>query len=109
MQKQVSQASQRGDKQAVYDLQQRLMESEAARLLAVRRVAEENQGKDTAGVDGIKSLSPKERLAMASTIHPKYWNEQRPMPVRRVWVPKPGTAQRRPLAILPMLDRCKRW
>jgi RNA-directed DNA polymerase len=73
------------------------------------KVSEENQGKDTAGVDGIKSLGPKERLAMASTIHPKYWNEQRPMPVRRVWVPKPGTAQRRPLAILPMLDRCKRW
>src|SRR5215470_10602215 len=70
MQKQIAQASQRGDKQAVYDLQQRLMESEAARLLAVRRAAEENQGKDTAGVDGIKSLSPKERLVMASTIHP---------------------------------------
>ncbi len=107
MQKQIAQASQRGDKQAVYDLQQRLMESEAARLLAVRRVAEENQGKDTAGVDGIKSLSPKERLAMASTIHPRYWNYQPPMPVRRVWVPKPGTAERRPLAILPMIDRCK--
>jgi RNA-directed DNA polymerase len=107
MQKQISQASKLGDKQAVYDLQQRLMESEAARLLAVRRVAEENQGKDTAGVDGIKSLGPKERLAMASTIHPKYWNYQPPMPVRRVWVPKPGTAQRRPLAILPMIDRCK--
>src|SRR5205823_9593755 len=87
MQKQIAQASQRGDKQAVHDLQQRLMESEAARLLAVRRVAEENQGKDTAGVDGIKSLGPKERLAMASTIHPKYWNYQPPMPVRRVWVP----------------------
>lgn len=83
------------------------MESEAARLLAVRRVAEENQGKDTAGVDGIKSLGPRERLAMASTIHPKYWNQQPPMPVRRVWVPKPGTAERRPLAILPMIDRCK--
>ena len=107
MQKQIAQASQRGDKQAVHDLQQRLMESEAARLLAVRRVAEENQGKDTAGVDGIKSLGPKERLAMASTIHPKYWNYQPPMPVRRVWVPKSGTAERRPLAILPMIDRCK--
>src|SRR3989454_5335345 len=107
MQKQIAQASQRGDKQAVQDLQQRLMESEAARLLAVRRVAEENQGKDTAGVDGIKSLSPQERLAMASTIHPKYWNYQPPMPVRRVWVPKPGTNERRPLAILPMIDRCK--
>src|SRR5437764_15446629 len=78
MQKQIFQATQRGDKQAVHDLQQRLMESEAARLLAVRRVAEENQGKDTAGVDGIKSLGPKERLAMASTIHPKYWSYQPP-------------------------------
>src|SRR5579864_3746977 len=107
MQKQIAQASQRGDKQAVHNLQQQLMESEAARLLAVRRAAEENQGKDTAGVDGIKSLSPKERLAMASAIHPKYWNYQPPMPVRRVWVPKPGTAERRPLAILPMIDRCK--
>ena len=107
MQKQIAQAAQRGDKQAVHDLQQRLMESEAARLLAVRRVAEENQGKDTAGVDGIKSLSPQERLAMASTIHPKYWNYQPPLPVRRVWVSKPGTAERRPLAILPMIDRCK--
>jgi len=107
LQKQIAQAAQRGDRQAVYDLQQRLMESEAARLLAVRRVAEENQGKDTAGVDGIKSLSAKERLAMASTIHPKYWSYQPPMPVRRVWVPKPGTNERRPLAILPMIDRCK--
>src|SRR5256714_15551853 len=78
MQKQISQASQRGDKQAVHTLQQRLMESEAARLLAVRRVTEENQGKDTAGVDGIKSLTPKERLAMASAIHPKNWNRQPP-------------------------------
>src|SRR5437660_7008328 len=107
MQKQISQASQRGDKEAVHILQQRLMESEAARLVAVRRVAEENQGKNTAGVDGVKSLGPKERLAMASAIHPKYWNYQPPMPVRRVWVPKPGTAERRPLAIRPMIDRCK--
>ena len=107
MQKQIAQASQRGDKQAVYDLQQRLMESEAARLLAVRRAAEENQGKDTAGVDGIKSLSQEQRLAMASSIHPRYWNGQPPLPVRRVWIPKPGTTERRPLAILPMIDRCK--
>ena len=106
-QKQIAQASRRGDRQAMHDLQQRLMESEAARLLAVRRVAEENQGKDTAGVDGIKSLGPGERLAMASTIHPQNWNYQPSMPVRRVWVPKAGTAERRPLAILPMIDRCK--
>jgi RNA-directed DNA polymerase len=107
LQKQIAQASKLSDKQAVHDLQQRLMESEAARLLAVRRVAEENQGKDTAGIDGIKSLGLRERLAMASAIHPKYWHEQPPLPVRRVWIPKPETGQRRPLAILPMIDRCK--
>ena len=107
VQKQISQACQRGDKQAVHTLQQRLMELEAARLLAVRRVTEENQGKHTAGVDGVKSLGPKERLAMASAIHPNHWNHQPPMPVRRVWIPKPGTTERRPLAILPMIDRCK--
>jgi len=106
-QKQIAQASLRGDRQAVYDLQQRLMESEAARLLAVRRVAGENQGRDTAGVDGVKSLGLEERLAMASAIHPRNWNYQPPMPVRRVWIPKTGTAERRPLAILSMIDRCK--
>jgi len=107
MQKQISQACQHGDNQAVYTLQQRLMESEAARLLAVHRVTEENQGKDTAGVDGIKSLTPAERLAMASAIHPRHWNQQLSMPVRRVWIARPGTTERRPLAILPMIDRCK--
>src|SRR5436305_13099130 len=70
MQKQIAQACQRGDKPAMHNLQQRLMESEAARLLAVRRVTEENQGKHTAGVDGVKSLTTQERLAMASAIHP---------------------------------------
>src|SRR2546423_15369562 len=66
MQKQIFQASQRGDKQAVHTLQQRLMESQAARLLAVRRASEENQGKNTAGVVGVTSLGPKERRAVAA-------------------------------------------
>ncbi|HZS79701.1 MAG TPA: reverse transcriptase domain-containing protein [Ktedonobacteraceae bacterium] len=107
MQMQITQACQRGDRQAVHSLQQRLMESEAARLLAVHKAAEENQGKHTAGVDGVKSLSQSERVAMAALIHPRHWKQQLPMPVRRVWMPKPGTTERRPLAILPMIDRCK--
>lgn len=107
MQKQISQAYRHGDKQTVYNLQQRLLESEAARLLAVHRITEENQGKDTAGVDGVKSLTPAERLKMASTIHPANWDHQQPGPVRRVWIPKPGTNEQRPLAILTMIDRCK--
>lgn len=91
----------------MHALQQQLLLSDAACLLAVRRATEENDGKDTAGVDGVKSLTPNERLAMATNINPAYWSQQTPQPVRRVWLPKPGTAERRPLGILPMIDRCK--
>src|ERR1051326_121524 len=107
MQKQIAHAYQHGERQTVYSLQQRLMESEAARLLAVRRVTGESQGKDTPGVDGVKSLTPAEQLAMAAMIHPANWKDQQFEPVRRVWIPKPGSDERRPLAILPMIDRCK--
>ncbi|MCC5659588.1 reverse transcriptase N-terminal domain-containing protein [Nostoc sp. XA010] len=57
-------ASSRGDVKAVRRLQKTLMRSWSAKMLAVRRVTEDNQGKKTAGVDGVKSLSPSKRLAM---------------------------------------------
>ncbi len=68
------------------------MKSEAARLLAVRRVTQENQGKKTAGVDGVKSVKPHARLAMASHRHPQNWEQQTPRPVRRVWIPYVDTS-----------------
>ncbi len=46
---------------AVYRMQKLLLKSEAARLLAVRRVTQDNQGKQTAGVDGVKSVPPNKR------------------------------------------------
>src|SRR5215469_6205206 len=70
IQKRIYQASQRGNTQAVHQLQKLLMKSEAARLLAVRRVTQDNQGKKTAGVDGVKSVKPKDRLVMVKAIHP---------------------------------------
>src|SRR5437762_6321425 len=73
IQKRIYRASQRGNTQAVHKLQKLLMKSEAARLLAVRRVTQDNQGKKTAGVDGIKSVKPKARLVLAKHIHPKHW------------------------------------
>ena len=73
IQKRIYRANQRGDTRAVHKLQKLLMKSEAARLLAVRRVTQDNQGKKTAGIDGIKSVPPTGRLAMADQIHPKHW------------------------------------
>jgi hypothetical protein len=57
LQARIAQASQQGDPRTVHTLQQQLFASEAARLLAVRRVTQDNEGKDTAGVDGVKSFS----------------------------------------------------
>jgi hypothetical protein len=65
LQKRIYKASQAGDIRRVHQLQRLLLKSRAAKLLAVRRVSQDNRGKHTAGVDGIKSLTPPQRLAVA--------------------------------------------
>ena len=99
IQKRIFRAEQRGDQRAVQKLQKLLMKSRAARLLAVRRVTQDNQGKKTAGIDGMKSVKPAGRLAMAEHIHPKHWKQMKAKPVRRVYIPKPGKLEKRPLGI----------
>src|SRR5436190_10601826 len=99
IQKRIYRASQRGNTRAVHKLQKLLMKSEAARLIAVRRVTQDNQGKKTAGIDGIKSVPSKQRLVMARQIHPKQWEKHSPKPVRRIYIPKPGKEEKRPLGI----------
>src|SRR5438128_3534202 len=86
IQKRIFRAEQRGDQRAVQKLQKLLMKSRAARLLAVRRVTQDNQGKKTAGIDGMKSVKPAGRLAMAERIHPKHWKQMKIKPVRRVYL-----------------------
>jgi len=107
IQKRIYRASERGNTRAVHKLQKLLMKSEAARFLAVRRVTQENQGKKTAGIDGIKSVHPKQRLVMAASIHPKHWKGKNVHPVRRVYIPKPGKAEKRPLGIPIMETRAQ--
>jgi RNA-directed DNA polymerase len=77
------------------------MKSWSARALAVRRVTQDNTGKKTAGVDGKKSLSPEARLKLVNKL--KLGSKVRP--TRRVWIPKPGTEEKRPLGIPTMEDR----
>ncbi|WP_211243775.1 group II intron reverse transcriptase/maturase [Runella limosa] len=101
LQKRIYLASLRGDSRQVRQLQKLLSKSRSARLLAVRKVTQDNQGKQTAGVDGIKSLTGKQRLRLSQTIHFR----QRAKPLRRVWIPKPGSTEKRPLGIPVMQDR----
>ena len=92
LQKRIFKASQRGDVGTMRRLQKLLMKSFAAKCLAVRRVTQDNQGKSTAGVDGIKSLTPKQRLELVETL--KLGTKARA--TRRVMIPKPGKAEKRP-------------
>jgi RNA-directed DNA polymerase len=77
------------------------MKSWYAKLLATRRVTQDNRGKKAAGVDGVRSLTPPQRLRLAHqlTLHLKA------KPVRRVWIPTPGPEEQRPLGIPVMYDR----
>jgi RNA-directed DNA polymerase len=101
LQTRIYRASERGDVKAVHRLQRLLMSSRAAKCLAVRRVTQDNRGKKTAGVDGVKSLTLSERFALTLSLTPL----PKARPVRRVWIPKPGKTERRPLGIPTMRDR----
>lgn len=71
--------------------------------LAVKRVTQLNTGKKTAGIDGVKSLSQSQRLKLANELK----IEGKSSPVRRIWIPKPGKSEKRPLGIPTMTDRAK--
>lgn len=101
LQKRIYKASQRGDVKAFRRLQKTLMKSWYARVLSVRRVTQDNAGKKTAGVDGVKSLSPVARFRLVTKL--KLGTKVKP--TRRVYIPKPGTEEKRPLGIPTMYDR----
>ena len=63
LQQRIYQAANCGDVKRVHNLQRLLLSSYSARLLAVRRVTQDNRGKRTPGVDGVASLTPPERMA----------------------------------------------
>ncbi|MBR8841051.1 MAG: group II intron reverse transcriptase/maturase [Stigonema ocellatum SAG 48.90 = DSM 106950] len=101
LQQRIYRASRRGDTRAFRRLQKTLMNSWSARALAVRRVTQDNTGKKTAGVDGRHSLTPKQRLTLIGELN----LGTKVSPTRRVWIPKPGTDQKRPLGIPTIKDR----
>ena len=101
LQKRIFQASNRGDVKAVRKLQNILIRSWSAKCIAVRRVTQDNQGKNTAGVDGVKSLSPKQRTTLVNSL--KLTGKSKP--TRRVMIPKPGSEEKRSLGIPTINDR----
>lgn len=101
LQNRIYKASKRGDVKQIHSLQRLLTKSRSARYLAVKRITQDNKGKKTAGVDGIKSLTPKQREKLAENLLFK----NTASPTRRVWIPKPGKDEKRPLGIPTIEDR----
>ncbi len=98
-------ASQAGDLKKVRNMQKLMLRSRSNTLLSVRRVTEINAGRATAGVDGKVVLMSQSKAELAD------WVQHRarpwiPMPVKRVFIPKPGTTKKRGLGIPVIVDRC---
>lgn len=104
LQKRIYRAQARGNTKVVHSLQRLLMKSRAARTLAVRRVTQDNHGKKTAGIDGVKAVGPMVRLLFVEKLRTPEAITARP--VRRVLIPKAGKPHEfRPLGIPVLLDR----
>jgi len=98
----IAQATMAGDWRRVKRLQRLLTHSFYGRCLAVRRVTE-NRGRKTPGVDGETWGTPPAKLRAAKRLSEK--RSYRPKPLKRVWIPKPGKKEKRPLGIPTMFDR----
>ena len=105
-QNRIYRAAKRAEHRHIRRLQKLLLRSRAAKLLAVRQVTQENQGKKPPGVAGVATLTPPERLELGQPLH----LEDTAAPVRRVSIPKPGPTEPRPLGIPTRAARAKqRW
>ena len=90
-------AAKAGDLARVRRLQKLMLRSHSNTLLSVRRVTERNAGRLTAGVDGEVALTDEAKTQLVSRVHDPA-DVFKAMPVRRVFIPKPGGKQR-PLGI----------
>jgi RNA-directed DNA polymerase len=100
LQARIVKATQEGRWGKVKALQRLLTHSFAAKVLAVKRVTD-NQGKRTAGVDGKLWGTPATKLKAIESLQCRGYQ---PQPLRRVYIPK-ANGKLRPLGIPTMKDR----
>ena len=95
LQARIVKATQMGRWGKVHALQRLLTHAFSAKVLAVKRVTE-NQGKRTAGVDKIIWDTPEQKAMAVATLRQHGY---RALPLRRVYIPKHGGTGQRPLSI----------
>ncbi|MEV0566881.1 group II intron reverse transcriptase/maturase [Dactylosporangium sp. NPDC050588] len=96
-------ASRAGDLKKVRNLQKLMLRSRSNALVSVRRVAQQNAGRKTPGIDGRTALSPSLKTDLVEQVQ-RQRTTWRPRPVRRVFIPK-ANGKKRGLGIPVMMDR----
>jgi len=102
LQHRIFMAKVRGDVKAMESLQRLLVSSWTAKLLAIRKVGQENSGRKTPGIDGVVSISNEDREGLLKD--GLGLEDYISSPVRRVFIPK-ANGKMRPLGIPTMKDR----
>ena len=102
LQRRIYRAAQAENWTVVRSLQKLVLNSWSARCLAVRHVTQDNRGKTTPGVDGVASIPPEQRLDLVNGLRAL---TRKADPLRRIYIPKPGKDEQRPLSIPTMRDR----
>jgi RNA-directed DNA polymerase len=74
-------------------------------LFSLRQITTINQGKLTPGIDGKICVSIRDRYLILNTLKNFQQNEYKPMPIKRVFIPKTNGGKR-PLGIPTIFDRC---
>jgi RNA-directed DNA polymerase len=101
LQARIVKATQAGRWGKVQALQRLLTHSFSAKVVALKRVTE-NQGKRTPGVDGVIWETPEQKAQAVDTLRQRGYQT---LPLRRVYIAKSGGRGTRPLSIPCMKDR----
>jgi RNA-directed DNA polymerase len=102
----VFKATQVADFKKVRSLQKLLLRSLSNTLVSVRRVAQRNKGRSTAGIDGQVALTLPAVAQLATGVYQTRTSWQ-PLAVKRVYIPKARDKTKlRPLGIPVIMDRC---
>ncbi len=93
-----------GDNARVRNIQNLILRSRSARLIAIRQVTQLNAGKKTAGVDGVKSLSFQQRFELEERLA-KYTYTWKHSKLREIPIPKKRDGTKRILKVPTIVDR----